>query len=257
MRFGAIAKMDSNFHIEIECDLFEKAEAPSGRQRRIGGFVSTESLDKQGEVLIQKGLDFGPFLRDGFFNDNHLKQTGKAVGYPEIAELRMHKGAPAWYVEGFLLENHPPADEIWSMAKSLERAGWPRKLGYSVEGQILERDPADIRTVRKAVVREVAVTRCPVNDETQLMLLAKSLSAGHGGSGSGSGVAGAAGPLSQESLEGRVAPRPDEEEEDAKKRVKKKMKKSEAVAFLMTRNPFLSETSATRIVEFALRRTAA
>lgn len=241
-----------NFHIEIEADLFEKSSAPEGRRRRIGGFVSTENLDKQGEVLIQKGLDFEPFLREGFFNDNHLKQTGKAVGYPEIAELRLHKGSPAWYVEGFLLEEHGPAEEIWTLAKSLERAGWPRRIGYSVEGSILERDPGAMNTVRRAVVREVAITRCPVNTETQLTLLAKSLSAGHAGPGGNSGIPGAAAPLSRESLEGI-----DDEEEDAKKRAKRKMTKSEAVRFLMRRNELLSETSARRIVEFALRQPAA
>jgi hypothetical protein len=247
------------FNFEFEFETFEKAGAGKGKERRIGGIVSTDHMDKQQERLVQKGLDFSPFLDNGYFNDNHSKATGGAVGYPEIAELRhLPDGRQGWYVEGYLLKGHPPADEIWTMATALERSGAPRRLGFSVEGQILERDPMDPSLVKKAVVREVAVTRCPVNDNTQLSVLAKSLSVGHGGSGSGSGVPGAAGPLSQESLEGRPSPRPDpEEDEDEKKRKKKKMKKSEAIRFLMTRHSQLSETSATRIVEYALRREAA
>lgn len=248
---------DTPFHFEVEVEAFEKAEAPQGRRRRIGGWVSTEDLDKQGEVLIQKGLDFGPFLQHGFFNDNHLKQTGKAVGYPEIAELRTTADeTPAWYVEGFLLENHPPADEIWSMAKSLASLGWPRKLGYSVEGSITERDLDNPRMVRKAIVREVAVTRCPVNDRTQLNILAKSLAAGHAvadpGTAPGEGFA-----LRTESLEGGKPKREETEDEKLERLAKKRMKKSEAIALLMARDPRLTTTSATRIVEYAMRQAAA
>jgi len=101
--------MNTPFKVEIDAELFEKASAPEGRRRRIGGYVSTDHLDKQGEVLLQEGLDFTPFLKSGYFNDNHLKETGKAVGYPEIAELRdLPGGRKAWYVEGYLLEGHPP-----------------------------------------------------------------------------------------------------------------------------------------------------
>jgi hypothetical protein len=245
------------FHLEFEFETFMKASAPVGRQRRIGGWVTTDQLDKQGEILIQEGLDFAPFLKGGFFNDNHLKQTGKAVGYPEIAELRTRPdGSKGHYVEGYLIEGHAPADEIWSLANALERSGAPRRLGYSVEGTILERDPGDQKTVRKAIVREVAITRCPVNDNTALSVLAKSLSAGaavgNPGTSPGQGF-----PLRTESLEAAPKSAPEDDEDDEKLASKKKMKKSEAVRFLMRRNHLLSEMSATRIVEYAMQRDAA
>lgn len=248
-----------NFTFNIEAEAFYKADAPQGQQRRIGGWVSTDGLDQQGEVLVQEGLDFRPFLNKGFFNDNHLKQTGKAVGYPEIAELRdrpdgLGKG---WYVEGYLLEGHGPADEIWSLAQSLERSGAPRRLGYSVEGQILERKAGNTKIVKKALVNEVAITRCPVNTETEMVMLAKSLSAGAPGSAGGTPGDGA--PLRTESLEAQPAPRPegDDEDEDTLKKKKKSMKKSEAVAFLMSRHPSVSRHFATQIVEYALRQESA
>jgi len=245
------------FTFEFEFETFEKASAGPGKERRIGGIVSTDHMDKQSEKLIQSGLDFSPFLKGGFFNDNHSKATGAAVGYPEMAELRkLPDGSSGWYVEGYLLKGHPPADDIWNLATSLERSGAARKLGFSVEGQIIERDPTDPTIVKKAVVREVAVTRCPVNDNTQLSVLAKSLSVGHAGPGGNSGTPGAAAPLSQESLEADASPRPkaDEDDDEDNPSPKKKLTKSEAVLLLMRRNPMISETSATRIVEFALRR---
>lgn len=238
------------FTVHVEAEAFYKADAIEGRRRRIGGFVSSSALDRQGEILIQEGLDFEPFLKSGWFNDNHLKQTGKAVGYPEVAELRAHpKGGQGWYVEGYLLEGHGPADEIWSLAESLERSGAPRRLGYSVEGAVTERDADDRRTVRKAVVREVAVTRCPVNTGTELVMLAKSLAAGHAvsdpGTSGGEGFA-----LRTESLEG---------DEDEKKRKKRKIKltKSVAIELLMSRNANINQEAAARIVEYAQRHFAA
>lgn len=239
------------FHFEVEFETFEKASAAPGTERRIAGIVSTDHLDKQSEVLIQEGLDFGPFLKGGYFNDNHLKETGKAVGYPEKAELRqLPDGRKGWYVEGYLLKGHPAADEIWSLATALERSGAPRRLGFSVEGSILERDPANPRTVKKAIVREVAITRCPVNDKTSLTTLAKSLSAGHGVAvGGGPSAPGDAAPLRTEALEGVEPARP--EPEPKKKR--KRMKKSEAVLFLMGRNPRLTKAHAERIVEYAIK----
>lgn len=239
------------FRFEFEFETFEKSSAAPGKERRIGGFVSTDDLDKQGEVLIQEGLDFNPFLKSGWFNDNHASATGKAVGYPEVAELRhLPDGRKAWYVEGYLLKGHPPADEIWSMATALERSGAPRRLGYSVEGSIVERDPSDPSTVRRAIVREVAITRCPVNDKTALTVLAKSLAAGHvQAPAPGAPQSGDGSPLRVESLEA--------DDDKKKRRAKKRLTKSEAVALLCSLNPKLTPQAAETIVIHAMRHHAA
>ena len=236
------------FKIRWDADVFEKADAEPGRERRIGGFVSTDHLDKQHERLIQEGMDFEPFLKSGFFNDNHIKTTGDAVGYPEFAELRTRPdGSKGWYVEGYLLKGHEPADKIWSLASALKRSGAPRTLGYSVEGSVEERDPRDRRNIRKAVVREVAITRCPVNGYTEMVMLAKSLAVGNGPVAGG--TPGDGSPLRVQSLEGAGPARP----EPLVKKRKKPIKKSEAVALLMQRAPYLSKSTATRIVEYAIK----
>jgi hypothetical protein len=242
--------MGNDFKFEFDLEMFEKGDAAPGKERRIAGIVSTDHLDKQHETLIQEGLDFSPFLKGGFFNDNHLKNTGKGVGYPEIAELRtLPDGRKGWYVEGYLLKGHEPADEIWSFAKALERSGSPRRLGFSVEGSILERDLADPRRVKKAIVREVAITRAPVNDHTSLFTLAKSLSVGNGPPVGGEPGDGS--PLRPTALEGVQPARPSAADELRKK--KKRMKKSQAVRFLMNREPGLTQGMATRIVEYAMK----
>lgn len=234
--------MTTPFKFDIECEVFTKS-GPDGLERRIGGIVSTDHMDRQQERILQEGLDFGPFLKGGWFNDNHDSATDAVVGYPEKAELRtLSDGAQAWYVEGHLLpEGHGRSDAIWSLANSLQKTD--RRLGFSVEGSIQERDPDDPNTIKRAVVREVAITRCPVNENTQLSILAKSLSAGSAianpGTAPGEGF-----PLRTESLEGG---------DEKKKKRKKKLRRSEAIELLMRLNKSLSRDYAERIVDYAVR----
>lgn len=228
--------MDRTFQFDFEAEIFEK-----GGKRLIGGIVSTDDLDLQREVIVQEGLDFGPFMKAGFFNDNHDRATGSAVGVPTHAEMRqLPGGRKGWYVEGELYKTRR-ADEIWELANELSRSSPARKLGFSVEGAIVDRDRDNQRKVLKAEVREVAITRCPINGNTSLDILAKALSAGGDvsdpGAAPGQGFA-----LRAESLESRPA-----------KKRRKRMKKGEAIEFLRRIEPKVSAHLAERIVDYALR----
>ena len=217
----------NKFRFNIPVDVVEKAGA-AGQEWRIGGFVSTDHLDRQQEVLLQDGLDFGPFMKSGFFNDNHSSSSADVLGYPLSAEMRNtpdgHKG---WYVEGYLLKEAPKAQSIWGICKSL--VGTSRKFGFSVEGEVTDRDPGNRTTVRKAVVNHVAITHCPINTRAELSVLAKSLSVGHSGATAGVPVngAGAAAITTPESLDGLTA---EEREKLLKKR--RLVSKSDAVGYL-------------------------
>jgi hypothetical protein len=243
----------SQFRFGFDVETFEKGDGETSR--RIGGIVSTDGLDRQGEVLIQDGLDFGPFLKSGWFNDNHDPATDSLIGYPETAELReLSDGRKAWYVEGYILKGDGTerCDRIWKLAKSLQKSH--RRLGFSVEGAIVARDAENPKTVRKAIVREVAITRCPVNEETSLHVLAKSLAAGHAvgnpGAAPGEGFA-----LRTEALEKKC--KRCKGKGCARCKAKKSMSPGEAVDLLCALNPALSVSSAARIVDFAIKRHGA
>ena len=189
-------------------DVWELAKSESPKEgaapsaMRIGGLVSTDSMDRQGERVLQKGLDFTEFLEHGYFIDDH--KTGTVLGYPTSVRflekgMRQPNGLQAqksgWYVEGYMLDT-PRAREVFQLAKALQPT--PRRLGFSVEGSVTDQQGG---VVRKAIVRNVAITTQPVNTDTRLELLAKSLAVGPDGelggeSGSGTGAA-----LRQESLE--------------------------------------------------------
>lgn len=199
----------SDFRFHCELSAYEKADAPDGQRMRIGGIASTEALDADGERLVQEGLDFKPFLERGWFNDNHGKGSLDVVGYPTGARLvKQGEALPngqkskkrGWWVEGYLL-NTEKGRKLWQLAQALEET--PRKLGFSVEGSVVQRAAAD--KVGKAKIKHVAVTHCPKNHESELYTLSKALMAGAPSSESfatrSGGTAGDGAPLVPDSLD--------------------------------------------------------
>lgn len=242
-----------DFRFEFEAEVFEKA-SPDGKDRRIGGIVSTDHLDQQSETLIQEGLDFAPFLKGGWFNDNHDKSTDALLGYPDKAFMKtLPDGRRGWYVEGYLLKGTEKADRIWDLANALQKTD--RRLGFSVEGQVLDRDPTNPKNVRHAVVREVAITRSPVNPNTELLVLAKSLSAGSGPAAKNTPLTGigAAQALSPQSIEAAHSGELIYTNALRKKSKKRRIKKSEAVEMLCNLHPRVTKSFAERVVDYASR----
>lgn len=210
---------DTFFKVFAPVNAFEKAGGE--HPMRIGGICTTERLDRQGEKIVQKGLDFTTFLAEGWFNDNHGQSTTDVVGYPEDARY-VQKGEqlpdgnvaeePGWWVEGYL--TGAKGEQIWKLAHSLQKS--PRRLGFSIEGSVMKREGKSGRTISKARVRNVAITHCPVAHGTHLVALAKALTAGAavGSADVSSGKPGDGGPLRPESLEGGPASSQEGEDED-------------------------------------------
>lgn len=213
------------FKLFAKLSAFEKSgdEFPM----RIGGVVSTEALDKQKEVLVQEGLDFGPFLQSGWFNDNHSSSMTDVLGFPTDARL-VKKGetlpngktaeATCWWAEGRLL-NTARGRETWELVEAME--GTPRSLCFSVEGGIESRDPKNPGRVTKGTVEHVAITHVPVNPGTYLQAFAKALAAGTTIGAPVGGTAGDGSPLRVESLDSGVADEDDEAPEKCKKKSQK------------------------------------
>lgn len=199
------AQQNSDFRIEIPFDAFLDKSEEDKKQRRIRGFVTTEHPDREGEIVLQRGLDFSEFLAHGYFNDNHNQSTGAALGWPvSVTSRPTPDGKKGHFVEGYLVRGYKPADDIWKLALALQNTpGCNRRLGFSVEGKILDRGKqGGTPTVAKAKVRNVAITNQPVNPYTGMEALTKALTAGSAiespGAVSGSGFA-----LRTESLEGQ------------------------------------------------------
>lgn len=286
------------FSFEVPIQFFEKAEAPPGQGRRIGGIVTTERPDRQGEVVLSKGLIWDDWVRNGWFNDNHSKATDAIVGYPEAvayfekgATLPDGSQAPAagFWAEGYLLEGHEPADKIWNLGKALQGTG--RRLGFSVEGNIHRRIGAKTifkkssdgkrgqwvgNTIANATVRNIAITNCPVNTDSGLEILAKSLEAASQAEftefearlvllekalamGTATGINPPAGPqvgegagqvITGQSLERKGDPRLNEKKKDEDEdEAKKSLTEAEAMAWFCRRVPGANPMQAWRFVQ--------
>lgn len=155
---------DAVFHWEVPSCVnidFEKAAAGEDPEvtRPVKGWCSTEALDRQDEVVVAKGLDFSEFVQFGYYNDNHKQDTASVLGEPRVAQFTQGR----WWTEGNLYRGYPLADRVWELAKAMQKSGARRRLGFSIEGKVLERDGRN-RIVR-AKIRNVAITNCPVNPE--------------------------------------------------------------------------------------------
>lgn len=240
--------MPDDFKIQFDADIFEKANAAPGKKRRIGGIASIQTKDRQAETLIQKGLDFSEFVDYGWFNDNHSKATEDVLGYPDTPAKYFKKGqtlpngkpakAPGHWVEGYLL-NTNKANSIWDLAKNLQST--PRRLGFSVEGKIQKRDSLDKSVVAKAIVREVAITKSPVNTDAQMDVLVKSLTVGTPTPGEA-----VTGPKTGEDA-GQVLAK--ESLEKKKKKVRKSLTYGQAFDYIQSRYPGATPQIVNRLIE--------
>ena len=147
----------------------DEAEPLTGR---IGGIISTESTDQQGESVLQQGVDWSYFLKHGWFNYEHRSGPDNVLGHPEIVSETEFDGKPATRVEGVLYLHKAKAKEIWETAMAMQKANSTRRLGFSVEGQVIRRNDKEIA---KAKVLNVAITAHPVNPDARLEVLARSL----------------------------------------------------------------------------------
>lgn len=170
------------FELPIEMEL-RKSEA--GDRRIVRGYASTESMDQDGEVILQNGIDFSYLMKSGFLNYDHQKReiAGATmpiiVGYPIRAEIR-DKGL---WVEGELLKSSGEtnseqtrlADELWELGLMFQKSGGKRSLAYSVEGGVVERKG---NKITKSRVNHLAITTKPVNAEATLEVFRKSFCCG-------------------------------------------------------------------------------
>ena len=144
---------------------FEKAKDRNGKQlMRVKGVASTNDQDSEGETLEPVGYELDRFLRYGFINYNHLAKSdaAKIIGEPDTAHVTKDGKL---YIEGKLY-NTELAKSVYNLADTLKKAKSKRRLGWSIEGRALERDPGNPKRITKAMITGVAITPSPVNSNT-------------------------------------------------------------------------------------------
>lgn len=169
--------VDFGFHIPMELveERIYKGRVLKDGQRPIKGVASTPHKDLQSEFVVQKGLNTRYFLKHGYYNDDHQKGHKHKVGQPLMAEVkstkdRYGKSTIGLYNEGFLWRAgfHEGADAICELYKAQRASDADRKMGFSIEGKVLQRDG---NRILKAWVQDIAITASPINTYTWMDLV--------------------------------------------------------------------------------------
>ncbi len=158
--------------------LIEKSYQDENGDIIVEGEASTDEEDHQGENLDPRGFVLDYFQKSGWIKWEHKgPANGPAtptqfIGEPLEAQITP-KGT--FYLKARLYKSMTLSHQVKETMENLEKSGSTRQMGFSIEGQALERDPSDPRKVKKALIRNVVLTMNPVNGGTWAQL-AKSLS---------------------------------------------------------------------------------
>lgn len=162
-------KKDLNkFRFFAPVDTIEKAKDKDGNEvYKVGGIISDSSRDADGETLDANGFDFSEF---SFINWNHGKSPSDIIGEPESWKVIPGKGV---YMEGYIYPDSDKGSQAVKLMKTLQKSKKGNHLGWSLEGQVLERDLMDKTKVTKAKITSVALCPFPKNGNTFAELLKK------------------------------------------------------------------------------------
>jgi hypothetical protein len=139
-----------------------KSNDPKGW--KIGGYASSADTDLDGESIDPYGIDTSYFLKQGWFNSDHQKGAEHKVGIPTEAFV----DSRGLYVRGYLLKDVIEAQGIYQLMKALASGAHDRKVGFSVEGKVIEQQGGRIL---KCWVKDIAITANPVNTKTYAELI--------------------------------------------------------------------------------------
>ena len=167
--------MNNFFSIWTPIDFSKSAGEEKLTKAPISGVVSTDTIDLQGDTILQEGMDWSYFLRRGWINYEHMQGPEFIVGVPTSVETKITDKGNATQIEGHILLNRPRGKEVYDTAKALQEADINRSLGFSVEGQVLERSEEDKSVITKARILNVSVTAHPVNPDAVLDIIARSI----------------------------------------------------------------------------------
>jgi hypothetical protein len=140
----------------------------------VQGIISVETEDAQGETMVQKGMDFSYFMKRGFLNFEHQQEAKNMIGAPTELKAVKYNGKPATFMKGYLFTESPKTQEILATMKAMDAADCDRSLGFSIEGQVVERDKNNPSIITKSKILNVSVVANPAHPDAT-MELCKSL----------------------------------------------------------------------------------
>lgn len=175
------ADQDGNFLCNFgTVDLVKGKESIITYDSKFNGQATAEIEDDEGQIVIQQGLDWTPFMNKGVFKDAHpfrddkgnIPYMPRTVAVPIDEKAWYDKSVNGWMVKGQFLPEVKEARDLVDLAKSYNAINMPRRLKFSIEGKIQK---IDGNKIYKASVLNVVISEQVQNQATYLDILAKSL----------------------------------------------------------------------------------
>lgn len=164
-------ELDDNFTIWVPFETLSKADKNGKKEMIVGGVALTDTMgeDKEGEIIEVEGLDCSPFLQSGFVNWHHQagKDPSAVIGEPISVEKKDGK----LFVTSRLYNESKKAVDVYNLGQTLQKSGSNRRLGYSMEGKALERDPLNPGRVKKSKLFHLAITPAPIGNGTGMTVI--------------------------------------------------------------------------------------
>lgn len=160
--------------VPIEITKAKKAGSDTEEEMIFEGIASTDSKDQEGEILLPSGFDLSYLLNQGYINWHHRQKDKPSaiIGEPITAKV-VGNGSKLFLRSK--LYNTPLAKEVYDFGVTLKNQSKTRRLGYSIEGTAIERDPTDPRIITKAKITGCAITYQPVNQYTTADVILKAI----------------------------------------------------------------------------------
>lgn len=137
----------------------------------VSGIASSEHVDNSGEIILQDGLDWSYCLKSGALNYDHRNEPSHILGAPKSITRTMHNGKKATALKGVLYAKKGMVKDLVENYNAMKSAGGIRKIGFSIEGQVLERDKKNPNIITRARVLNVSLTHNPCNSEATVELV--------------------------------------------------------------------------------------
>lgn len=162
--------MKKNFDVFLPIDRVEKSGEGDEATYTISGMASTADTDLQGETIDPQGIDASYLLSDGWVDFEHDRD--QVIGVPTENTYVDSKGL---FLEAKLFKNMPQVQDIIKLYHNIKDNHIDRQLGFSIEGNVLERDASDDSIIRQVQITGVAVTKNPANTHATWELVSKSI----------------------------------------------------------------------------------
>lgn len=134
------------------------------------GYASTGKKDLQQEQIDPAGIDASYLISDGFVDYEH--DLDQVIGVPT---KNTHVDSKGLFLEAKLFKNMPQVQDIIKLYHNIKDNNIDRNLGFSIEGNVIERDEDDESIIRQVQITGVAVTKNPANTDATWELVTKSL----------------------------------------------------------------------------------